>query len=134
MRAATLGSLFAVGAVATISGVSFADRAMNYVETPAVVTAAEVDCYVKASKSELIDKTTNELAYMDCDLAPLAAQMHGFKEADIKKRTKLKFKYVSVADGSKQVGTYEDKGRTYKVGQKIQVYSHKTEPQSVRVY
>ena len=134
MRAATLGSLFAIGAVATISGVSFADREMNYAETPAVVTAAEVDCYVRARKRELIDKTTNELAYMDCDLAPIAAKMHGFSEADVCKRTKLKFRYVSVADGSKQVGEYEDKGRTYKVGQKITVYSHKTEPQSVRVY
>lgn len=134
MRAATLGSLFAIGAVATISGVSFADREMNYAETPAVVTAAEVDCYVRARKRELIDKTTNELAYMDCDLAPIAAKMHGFSEADVSKRTKLKFRYVSVADGSKQVGEYEDKGRTYKVGQKITVYSHKTEPQSVRVY
>ena len=133
MGAAGYGKLAVIGGIGVYAAVSFADREMNYVETEAVVTAATADCFVESGKRELVEKATNKRAYMDCDMAPLAAQLHDFKESDVKRRTKLKFKYVSAADGSRQTGEHTDEGRTaYKVGQKIRIYTHKSEPETMR--
>lgn len=132
MSAAGYGKLAVVGAIGVYAAVSYADRGLNYVETEAVVTATTVDCFVKNGDEKLVEKDTSKLAYMDCDMAPLAATLHGFKELDVHKRTKLKFKYLSAADGSKQTGEHTDEYSAYKVGQKIRIYSHKSEPATMR--
>jgi hypothetical protein len=126
------GKVAVVGAIGVYAAVSYADRGMNYVETEAVVTAAAIDCFVKNGKRELVQKDTSKLAYMECDMATVAAPMHGFKESDIHKRTKLTFKYLSAADGSKQTGEHTKEYGSYKVGQKIKIYSHKSEPETMR--
>ena len=132
MGAAAYGKIAVIGAAGVYAAVSFADRGLNYAETEAVVTAAAVDCFVKNGKEELVQTGTSKRAYLDCDMAEIAATMHGFKESDVHKRTKLKFKYLSAADGSKQVGEHTDEYGSYKVGQKINIYSHKSEPATMR--
>ncbi len=122
-----------VGVVAVGFGVSQADKTMNYVETDAFVTSAKVDCFVKAGKKELVEKKTNRLAYMDCDMAPYAAKEFGYNEFDIHQRTTLAYKFKSPVDGSSQKGDHVDNySGSYKVGQKIKIYAHKSEPGKTR--
>lgn len=122
-----------VGVIAVAAGVSQADKTMNYVETDAFVTSAKVDCYVKAGKKELVEKKTNKLAYMDCDMAPYAAEEFGYDKSDIHQRTKLTYKFNSPVDGSSQKGDHVDNySGKYKVGQKIKIYAHKSEPGKTR--
>lgn len=115
------------GAVGTLYGVSMADRTMNYIPTEATVVTADVDCYVKNSSGQLVDKTTEKRAYMDCEFAPLAAEMHGYSKSDIHKRTKFTYSFVSPVDGSKQKGQHETEYAQYDVGQKFTIYAHKEE-------
>jgi hypothetical protein len=133
MGIVTNAKLGVVGLIAVAVGISEGDKRLNYVQTDATVTSAKIDCYVKSSKKELVEKTTNKRAYMDCDMAPYAAKEFGYSESDISKRTKLTFKFKSPVDGSQQKGDHTDEySGNYKVGQKIQIYAHKSEPAKSR--
>ena len=127
------GQLFAVGAIAVGVGVSQADKAMNYTEVQATVTKSIVDCYVKNGKDFIAKKGTDDMAYMDCEMAPYAAEEFGFKKDDIKKRSQYEFTYVSPVDGSKQKGADTNEYAEVKYGQKIKVFAHKTEPGKSRM-
>jgi hypothetical protein len=120
--------LFAVG-----FAVSEGDKKLNYIETDAVVTSAKVDCFVKNGKNYVESKSTKQMAYMDCEMAPYAAAEFGFKDTDISKHTKLAFTYKSPVDGSKQTGEKEDDYIQYKIGQKIKIYAHKSDPKKMRL-
>jgi hypothetical protein len=122
------GQMLGIGLIAAAVGVSEVDKTMNYIQVEAVVTKADVDCFIKAGNESVVEKKNNSLAYMDCEMAPYAAKEYGFKETDISKRTKLAFSYVSPVDGSKQKGTHTQEHAEYKVGQKIKIYAHKEEP------
>ena len=125
--------LLAVGAGA-LYAVSMVDRGMNYDMVDTKVTSAIVDCYVKARKSELVEKDSNKTAYMDCSMAPFAAEKFGYDKSDIKKRVKLTFKFKSPVDGSWQAGEHEvnDATSDYKNGQSIQIYGHKNDAKKYR--
>lgn len=125
--------LFVVGAIAVGVGVSQADKAMNYTEVEAVVTKSIVDCYVKDGDNFLAQKSTDKMAYMDCELAPLAAEQFNYKKSAIHKRSQYEFAYVSPVDGSKQKGADTNDYAEIKVGQKIKIYAHKTEPGKSRM-
>ncbi len=119
------------GVIAVGAAVSQADKSMNHVSTDAVVTKATVDCYIENSQSKLIDKTTNEMAYLDCTLAPYAASMHGYAESDIHKRVHFEFAYTSPADGSRQTGEHTTSSgveRYDEQGEPFTIYAHKSEP------
>ncbi len=124
--------LAVVGLIAAGFGVSQADKSMNYVQVDAVVTKAEVDCFIKSGNESVVEKTSDKLAYMDCEIAPFAAAKYGFKDKDISKRTKLAFNYTSPVDGSKHNGEHVADYIEYKVGQKIKVYAHKEDPTKMR--
>jgi hypothetical protein len=127
--------LAVVGFIAVGVAVSEGDKRLNYVVTDATVTSASVDCYIKASKKELVEKDTNQRAYMDCDLAPMTAEHFGYDKTDIHKRTQLAFKFKSPVDGSQQKGEHTDEqSGNYKIGQTIKVYAHKSEPGKTRWY
>ena len=104
MGVVAYAKLGVVGLIATAVGVSQADKTMNYIETDAVVTSANIDCYVKAGKRKLVEKKTDKLAYMDCELAPYAAKEFGYDESDVHQRTKLTYKFKSPVDGSSSKG------------------------------
>ncbi len=122
------GQMLGIGVIAAAIGVSEVDKTMNYTQVDALVTKAEVDCFIKSGNESVVKKDTEELAYMDCAIAPFAAAEYGFKDEDISKRTKLAFSYTSPVDGSKQKGTHTQEHAEYKVGQKIKIYAHKEEP------
>ena len=133
MGVVSYAKLGVVGLIATAAAVSQADKTMNYIETDAVVTSANIDCYIKAGKRKLVEKKTDKMAYMDCDLAPFAAKEFNYDETDIHRRTKLTYKFKSPVDGSSQKGDHVDEySGDYKVGKKIKIYAHKTEPSKTR--
>ena len=122
---AGLGAFVAVGAV-----VSQADKSMNYTPTSAVVTTSKIDCFVKDSKSQIIDKETGKLAYMDCDLAPIAAMMHDHDASDIQQRVKFKYAYYSPIDGSRQSGSKtktDSSAGDFVKGYQFTIHAHKEE-------
>ncbi len=120
-----------IAVVAVIgAAVSQVDKSMNYIETPAIVTSASVDCFVKDSNSEVVEKATGKLAYMDCLMAPIAAEMHGHSARDVKQRVKFEYEYTSPVDGSRQSGErtmtnnverYDAEGKTF------MIYAHKSD-------
>ena len=125
-----LGALLLVGA-----GVSQADKKMNYTPTEAVVTSAVVDCYVESGNEKLVHKDTEELAYIDCDMAPYAAVMNDFDADDVHYRVKFDFAYNSPVDGSRQTGSHTKRGKTadaYKRGHRFTIHAHKEEPSKNR--
>jgi len=121
------------------AGVGFSelDKSMNYVETNATVVSMEVDCFIKAGKRSVVVKETDDLAYMDCDMAPMVAVKFDHDESDIHKRAKIAFEYVSPVDGGTYSGDttkeYERNFRDYSVGSNFMVYAHKEKPGKSRV-
>jgi hypothetical protein len=129
----------AVLAVAMIAGtgamyVQANDIKKNYTLVDARITSVSVDCFIKAGKESIVEKETNDLAYMDCAMAPTVASMHGFKESDIKKRAKVTYQYRSPADQAVHTGSYtrERDVDDLVAGEAIQVYAHNTEPDDSR--
>lgn len=136
--------IYALGVVAVGGGAMFAmdryDLHANYVPAKARIVASEEDCYVKSrgyrSKKSLVDKTTGELAYMDCAIAPYIARAKGFSEDDVKRRVKLSYVYVSPVDGSTQTGTWVSRNasRPLAEGDTLPIRAHKQEPATARVW
>ena len=122
-----------VGVIAAAVAVSQADKAINYTEVDAVVTKSVVDCYVKDGKKYLESKATNKMAYMDCEMAPLAAAQFGYPKEAVHKRSQFEFTYVSPVDGSKQKGADTNEYAEIKYGQKIKIFAHKKEPGKSRM-
>ena len=129
--------LLVVGGIAVFAAVSETDKRMNYVETDAVVTSATYDCFVRNGKKRLVEKKTDELAYMDCDVAPYAAQEFGYEKSDVHKRISMVYRYNSPVDGSRQLGEYKGTGAAevaYKKGTHFTVYAHKEDPAKSRLH
>jgi hypothetical protein len=127
-----IGMFMAAGVV---YGTSQLDKKMNYIPTEAIVTSVKIDCSVENSKGKIVEKKTDKKAYMDCEMAPMAAAEFGYDDSDIKKRIQLKYAFKSPVDGSKQVGEYTGTGKeiNYKNGTKFEVFAHKTEAPKSRV-
>lgn len=128
--------LVVVGGLAVFAAVSETDKRMNYVEAEAVVTSASFDCYVRSGKKSLVEKKTDKLAYMDCDIAPYAAEEFGYSKSDVHKRITMVYRYVSPVDGSRQLGEYKGTGSDevrYRKGTRFTVYAHKEDPAKSRL-
>lgn len=106
------------------------DLEKNYVQTSATIKAVSIDCYIQDSRGKIVDKNTDDLAYMDCALAPLVAQKHGYDENNIHKRAQIEYTYLSPIDDNYYGGAFTRKNdvEAYAVGNKIQIFTHKTEP------
>ena len=91
MSAQSLGRKFGAGVFAVIAIGVTVDRAMNYTKQNGVITSATVDCYLKSSDSEVVQRGNDKRAYMSCDSAPAAARKYSMAETDIKKRTKITY-------------------------------------------
>ncbi len=128
-----IGMIMAAG---VFVGVSETDKKLNYIPTEAIVTSVKVDCSVENSRGKIVEKKTDKKAYMDCDMAPLAAAEFGYDESDIKKRIQFKYKFKSPVDRSLQFGSYTGTGKEteYQNGTKFEVYAHKESPEKSRVH
>ena len=115
-------------------GISEADKSMNYIETSAIVNEVKVDCYVKSSKGKLEVKATGDLAYMDCDIAPLIAEAKGMSKKDVKKRAVVTFRYRSPVDNTRQTGehTISNYKGNYDPGREFKIFAHKENPEKTR--
>lgn len=125
--------MFAAGGL--FMAASAVDLSMNYTKVNARVTKSTTDCYVENSSGKLVERETDQLAYMDCDFAPFAAKMHGYDEGDIHRRSTYEFVYNSPVDGSRQKGEATDRHAAkgeYARGKVVTVYGHKTEPAKYR--
>jgi hypothetical protein len=133
LRLKLSAALIVFGAVGV--GVSEADKTMNYVPTDAYVKTAKVECFVKSGRKHLVNKGTNSMAYMDCELAPLAAKQFGYDESAVQERVEFTYTYQSPVDGSMQSGKHVSDGSDFKYrkGVKFSVYAHKTEAGKSRV-
>lgn len=129
---------------AVIGGVAFAGGALmfsqardlkaNYTLVEARITNVAVQCYIERRKKKVVEKDTDELAYMDCAIAPLVATEHGFDDSDIKQRANVTYSYQSPVDEKVYSGTYSRSGNvdTLVVGKTIQVHAHKMEADKSR--
>ena len=122
-----MGAMLAVGV-----GVSQADKSMNYTPVDATVTASVVDCYVKSNKTQLVERGSEDRAYMGCDVAPMAAAVHGYDASDVHVRVKFEYEFVSPIDGSVQTGDGSREGSAaaeYNAeGKVFTIYAHKEDP------
>ena len=124
-----------IGCVAVAAGVSQADKAANYTKSEAQITAATFDCYVEHGNRHLIERDTEDRAYIDCSLAPMAAVMNDFKPEHVKTRMKATYQYVSAIDGETYQKSFTKSDidqADYQVGSTIEVYLHKTKPEKSR--
>lgn len=129
--AAFLG-IIALGAGAY--GLSEADLYLNYTETTATVTQVKEDCYIESSKRKVVKKGTSELAYMDCDIAPLIAKRYGHTESAIHRRAHVTYEYVSPVDGSTRTGKLlkDSNNHGFELGKEFQIYAHNEKPGASR--
>jgi len=120
-----LGVVF-LGAYASIQ----VNNSLHYVEVEAEVVESKIDCFVKSGKSKLVKNDTTEMAYMDCDLAPIAAERFGYDQDDIKQRVQFTYEYYSPVDDSVQQNeaTKTSSVEMYAEGAVIKVLAHKEKP------
>jgi hypothetical protein len=116
-----------------VAGVMFfqaKDLEENYVKTSANIKTVAIDCYIEDARGKIVDKETDDLAYMDCALAPLVAQKHGYDAGDIHKRAQIEYIYLSPVDDNYYSGSFTRKNdvEDYAAGGEIQIFTHKTEP------
>ncbi len=123
-----------MGAIFTgVGGMMFfqaKDLEENYVKTNATIKTVTVDCYIENSRGKIVEKETDDLAYMDCLMVPFVAEKHGYRESDIHKRAQIEYVYLSPIDDNYYYGDFTRKNNVdgYTVGAAIQVFTHKTEP------
>jgi len=110
------------------------DLKTNYTLVDAKIMTVETDCFIESGKEKIVTKDSEKLAYMDCDLAPLVAKQHGFRESAIQKRVKVTYDYRSPVDGRMYSGDFMRTGNVDGVerGKMIQVHAHKTDPKDSR--
>ena len=118
-------------------GMSEIDVNANYIETDAKIISINAECTVRNGSREVIDKRTNQLAVMDCNLARQMAMIHGLRPEHVRKHHRLRYEFTSPIDGSKQVGGHVipfNSDRNYKQGQTIRVSAHTSLPESYVVF
>lgn len=134
LRLKVYAGMIVAGTVAY--GASEADKKMHYVETDAVVKTAKIECYVEQGKNFVADKKTNQMAYMNCDLAPYAAEQFSFSKSDIHHRNTMTYSFKSPVDGKTYVDNYETTSEplaSLTSGKHFKMYAHKTEASKSRI-
>lgn len=129
--------ILAVGGIVAIGGAMYYqanDLKTNYQIVDADITSVEVDCFIKEGKSKVVQKGTDELAYMPCVIAPMIAEKHGFETDDIQKRATVHYSYTSPADQQVHTGYYMRNNDVENLvkGRQIKVHAHKTDPNDSR--
>jgi hypothetical protein len=125
-----MGAMAALVGIGVLAIVIQVDRATNYTKVNGQITDLATDCYVKSGKTRIAEKDGGGLAYMDCDLAPLAAVRFNMSEKDVKKRTKITYSYNSPLDNKSYTDSYTDEPsfQEFKVGEVYTVLASKKKP------
>ena len=134
------------GAVILLAGLSLynsLELSMQYEPVQAEVDSVEKDCFIAGYRKKIVHTDTNELAYMECDLAPIVASQHGMSKSNIKVRYRIEYTYQYPANGAWYDGKYTDKVSYVAVeeegedpwyeGKVFKVYVHKKNPEKSRV-
>ena len=131
-RAAGMGIV--AGGIGLFAVVDQTDKAMNYTEVEGTITELVVDCYLENDDHKLVDKETDKMAYMDCEMAPFAAARFGYEEKDIKRRASVTYAYVSPVDQQTHTGDYSTKHyhQNYEEDMPVTVFAHKKDPAKSR--
>lgn len=133
-NAGALGVVGAIGAGTMYSQSN--DLQSNYQPTDAVITATNVDCFVKNSDGKLTSKVTGDLAYMDCDIAPLIAVKFDYDASDVQQRVKATYRYRSPVDGKEYEGEFTrdgyERAKELPVGKTVPVFASKSKPAESR--
>ncbi len=135
LRLKVYAGMIVAGAVAY--GASETDKKMNYVETDAVIKTAKIECYVEHGKKFLAEKATDKMAYMECDLAPLAAEAFGYTKSDIHHRNTITYSFKSPVDGKTYIDKYDttvEPLASLSSGKHFKMYAHKTDPGKSRIH
>lgn len=115
--------------------VDLADRSANYEQTDARLVSVKVDCYVEGGRKQVVEKSSGDMAYMDCNVAPYAAKQFGHTKGDIKRRAILRYVYRSPVDGTKQSGVFTHMNAPkYSLGQHVTIYAHTSAPEKSRFF
>ena len=106
------------------------DLEKNYLKVDATIKEVKIDCYVENARSKIVEKETDDIAYMDCALAPFAAEKYGYRESDIHKRAQVVYQYKSPVDRNFYRGefTRKDDVEAYAKGATINIFAHKEDP------
>ncbi len=132
-RLMTVGFMV-VGGV-TFWAVDTIDTAINYSDGKANIARVTTDCFIKGDRRELDEKKNNQIAYMDCGMAPAAATQFGFSPSDIHQRNKVELRYISPVDKSSQVAeftTTDAKPGKYIAGADMDIKLHTADPKSYK--
>ena len=110
------------------------DLKTHYTVVDAKITAVAVDCFIKAGRKKIVEKETEKLAYMSCDLAPAVASQFGYSDKDIKKRASVTYQYESPVDHNYYTGSYTRERDVDGLvrGKMIHVHAHLSDPEKSR--
>lgn len=105
------------------------DLKKNYVKVDATIKEGVIDCYVKNSRAKIVETDSDEIAYMDCAVAPLAAERWGYSKSDIHQRARVTYSYLSPVDKNFYRGEFvrTDDIEVYAKGVAISIFAHKEE-------
>jgi hypothetical protein len=134
LRLKVYAGMIVAGTVAY--GASEADKKMHYVETDAVVKSAKIECYIEHGKKFLAEKSTDKMAYMDCDIAPEIATHFAYDKSDIHHRNTMTYSFKSPVDGKTYVDNYETTNEplaSLSSGKHFKMYAHKSEAGKSRI-
>jgi hypothetical protein len=132
-RMKIIGAVF--GVFGLVVAADYADRSANYEQTDARLVSVKFDCYVEGGRKKVVEKSSGEMAYMDCGLAPFAAEQFGHSKDDIKRRATLRYVYRSPVDGTQQSGLFTHMNAPkYSVGQRVTIYAHTSTPDKSRFF
>jgi len=112
------------------------DLTANYQPTEAVITATKVDCFIEDRDGKITDKTTGDLAYLDCEIAPLVAVKFDYGNNDVQQRVKAVYSYRFPVDGKECEGEFTcagyQKADALPVGKTVPVFANKSKPAESR--
>jgi hypothetical protein len=123
--------LVVLGGIFGLVGVTMAyqsiDSKINYSLVRATILTADQDCYIQNSnRDRVVDRSTEELAYVACHDAPAIATAQGFEPDDVHRRVRFEYQFMSPVDNQLYRGNYErnDPSPRLTVGSQIEVYAH----------
>ncbi|WP_428688412.1 hypothetical protein [Roseibium sp.] len=106
------------------------DLKMHYTVVDAKIMSVKTECFIKSGKEKIVTKGTSNLAYMDCEIAPLVARQEGMDESAVHERVTVTYDYRSPVDDRMHSGQYSRTGNTKDLikGRVIRVHAHNTLP------
>lgn len=136
------GTLLHFGIIGVVAvgggGWYYTDRALNYVEVEARIDAVDSTCHLERTKRGVVTKTREWTRDGDCDtVAAIKAETPDYADMAIERKTVVKVRYTSPADGqihssSYRVTTSGNPDPKLVEGGVVHVMASKTRPESIQ--